>query len=611
MRTPKAQPSQVPAATGRWDLINWPECQHLVTELHAGAYGRFHKALAPLEPIIDLDTFQLPRLIVVGSQHRGKSSLLESITKCPIFPRGKASFTTTTRAPICLRMEHVKDIKDTKIQISFTPRNGRKIHEQLDSQDDIVGVVQTIMDGIDKDTVESEEVKVLIRSPAMTTIEFVDLPGIVADPPQKKERTEGLVRSYLADPKNLVLCVEEATCANLDATQAVGLVNAAGRAAQTIMVLTKADLVDASVIRERLWPRVMRISREVIDKEFAGCVVVINRNHHDPRSFWEAAEHELEELTFVNRVFAKLPEMPQQMSALPPILRHNLTVPKLIAQVEAMYRTYIIDHWQNSAQALLKPKVADALQRVVSLGCPVQQLTVQEVMRAVWMQLDFAKMALLLSDESAKEDWTIFTKPDRSQALRELARDLLDHAPHTMSYMQQLKSTAAVAMDSIQGWLKDAAYLKVVEQQVHAAFTRSSDQAMRLERFVSLKDEIIRQGLQRAVPTERIMTELLTDLAPIAAMLRLNITRLRSGMGCLQDLEQAAHTGIIQEVLLPLQQGSFITCVPNTFLLEESKIDQQRRKKADEVLASLQHALHVIQNIHIQVDQANVSPAQR
>ena len=293
MRTPTAQHNQTPAALGIWDLNHWPESQHLVTELHAGAYGRFHKAVAPLESILDLATFQLPRLIVVGSQHRGKSSLLESITKCPIFPRGKASFDTTTRAPICLRMEHVKDSKDTKIQISFTPRKGHKVQRQLNSQDEIVGMVQMIMDTIDRDTVEDEEVKVLIRSPAMTTIEFVDLPGIVADPPTKKERTEGLVRSYLADPKNLVLCVEEATCANLDATQAVGLVNAAGRAAQTIMVLTKADLVDPSVIRERLWPRVMRRSKEVIDKAFAGCVVVINRNHHDPRSLLEAAEHEV------------------------------------------------------------------------------------------------------------------------------------------------------------------------------------------------------------------------------------------------------------------------------------------------------------------------------
>ncbi|KAK9865069.1 hypothetical protein WJX84_004800 [Apatococcus fuscideae] len=231
------------------------------------------------------------------------------------------------------------------------------------------------MDGIDRHTVESEEVNVLIRSPAMTNIEFVDLPGIVADPALKKEQTEGLVKGYLRDRKNLVLCVEEATCGNLDATQAVGLVNAAGRAAQTIMVLTKTDLVDPSVIRGRLWPRVMRISNESI-KEFAGCVAVINRNHHEPRSLVEATEDELEELTFESRVFKKLPEMPQRMSELDSKLRSNLTVPNLIAQVEAMYRTYIIDHWQAAAQEMLEPKVDEAQQAVRRLGPPVDQLTI-------------------------------------------------------------------------------------------------------------------------------------------------------------------------------------------------------------------------------------------
>ena len=327
----------------------------------------------------------------------------------------------------------------------------------------------------------------------------------------------------------------------------------------------------------------------------------------------------LEELTFESRVFAKLPEMPQHMSELPPMLRQNLTVPNLIAQVEAMYRTYIIDHWQALAHELLEPKVAEALRAVRMLGPPVDQLTVKQVMQAVLVQLDFDKMALLLTDEAAKEKWTIYSKPDHSQAFRELALNLPDQSLNILTYGQQLKTTVACVMDSIQRWLMEAAYLQIIEQQICAAFKRcpwtaetglarraEAAEAMRLERFVSLKDEILQRGLQRAVPTERIMMELMMDLKPVAAMLRLDITRLSPCS--LQDLEHAAHAAIIQEVFLPLQQGSFITCVPHDFPLEESEWDQQFRRKADEVLSNLQHALKVIKTIHIQVDEVPRSP---
>ncbi|KAK9856083.1 hypothetical protein WJX84_012312 [Apatococcus fuscideae] len=114
-------------------------------------------------------------------------------------------------------MEHVKSDSERLIEVTFSPVNGRKFKQQLKSEDEIVGVVQQIMDSIPKDMILSDEVKVRICSPAMTTIEFVDLPGIVEEPPEKKKQTKGLVRKYLKEKSNLVLCVEEAYCGNLDA----------------------------------------------------------------------------------------------------------------------------------------------------------------------------------------------------------------------------------------------------------------------------------------------------------------------------------------------------------------------------------------------------------
>ncbi len=308
--------------------------------------------------------------------------------------------------------------------------------------------------------------------------------------------------------------------------------------------------------------------------------------------------HELEALTSERSVFAKLPQMPQHMSQLEPGLRLNLTIPNLIAQVEGMYRRYIIDHWQESARAILKQKVLDAQQVVAQLGTPVDELTVKAVMEEVWFQLDFQGMALRLCDESTRDHTTIYTNPDQSQTLRELSHSLQGYGQHTLLHRKQLKTTAATAMSSIDRWLDEAAYLQILKQAISQAFNAAT--FMRLARFQSLKEEIIERGIQRAINPQQIRADLIADLRPIAAMMRLDCRHLSSG---LQDLEKATHTAVIQEVFLPLQQPAiFAACVPSTFPLAETAADQRSREKAMNTLLNLQHALSVIATIHIQVD---------
>ena len=140
-----------------------------------------------LGPTINLKDFKLPKLVVIGNQNRGKSSLMESITKCPIFPRGDD---TTTRAPVRLRLQHVDSSQDTLFQVKCKGRPAQK----LQRLEDIVGAVKQIMASIPKDDIAGDEVIVQIRDPTMINIEFIDLPGIVAAPQAKKEQTEGLVR---------------------------------------------------------------------------------------------------------------------------------------------------------------------------------------------------------------------------------------------------------------------------------------------------------------------------------------------------------------------------------------------------------------------------------
>ncbi|KAK9856082.1 hypothetical protein WJX84_009844 [Apatococcus fuscideae] len=214
-------------------------------------------------------------------------------------------------------MKQVKSDSERCIEIIFSPSDASlpRVHERLDKEDQIIGIVQQIMDSIPKHKILDDEVTVRICGPKMTTIEFVDLPGIVEDPPEKKDQITRLVQKYLAEKSNLVLCVEEATCGSLDACQGIFFVKAAGRAAQTIMVLTKADTVHPDNIRKQLWRRIKGETAEAAN--FAGMVAVINREHHVTRAYWEVDPDQLEEVSFETKVLPKIANMPQQFSRLP------------------------------------------------------------------------------------------------------------------------------------------------------------------------------------------------------------------------------------------------------------------------------------------------------
>ena len=58
----------------------------------------------------------MPRVIVVGGKSAGKSSLLEMITKCPIFPR-HSDF--CTKMPIKLQLKRVSTAAQNTVSLTF------------------------------------------------------------------------------------------------------------------------------------------------------------------------------------------------------------------------------------------------------------------------------------------------------------------------------------------------------------------------------------------------------------------------------------------------------------------------------------------------------------
>ena len=573
-----------------------------------------------LEGTINLADFKLPRLVVIGNQNRGKSSLLESITKCPIFPRGDD---TTTRAPVCLRLQHVPLARDSVIQVSWKEQRTQEPRtNKLMQLSEISGLVKTIMSEIPVNTVVADEIIVHICSPSMMNLEFIDLPGIVAAPAEKQQQTEGLVNKYLQNTETLVICVEEATCGNLDGGQALGLVQRARKSKHTIVALTKCDNLDSTEIRKRLLLRVLRSSGEITDvkqkdTDFAGCVAVINRSHHDVKTLLEAGDEE--QSTFENQVFAKYPAMPQQFAKVHPPIQTNLGISNLIAQVEAMYSSFVMKDWKRAALQQLGPIMMEVKQQMDALGIHPRELTISKVMQALQKQIDFESVAHFLSIDSFDTAKLITVTPVLHtpagmqvtmpiMPLRALWGQAKPVATNSLAQAVQLKDISKSAMQGIDSWLKDAPYLEILRKAVTAAFSNSNFGPMRLDRFESLKEEITLRGLKRAVQTEQIKNSIMLDLQPFATLLRLNYGAdidNNSIKGELVAMERAVYFALFQEVILPLQISTLQSCVPDSFPLHETAAVQRARSYLEDCQRNLQHAHNIIRNIEQEVNAAN------
>ena len=110
----------------------------IITQLRDGPVGRFYSNFNRIKAYLpDEDYLTLPRLIVVGTRNTGKSSVLENITKCPIFPRDVGR---CTKMPLKLMMKHGER---RGVTVSC---DGIATPVQLTLDEDVLGTVTRMMD---------------------------------------------------------------------------------------------------------------------------------------------------------------------------------------------------------------------------------------------------------------------------------------------------------------------------------------------------------------------------------------------------------------------------------------------------------------------------------
>lgn len=213
-------------------------------------------------------THDLPKVLVIGSESSGKSSLLENIIKCEIFPK---NYDFCTKLPIHVIMKTVYDINDVKYNITY--KNEKSTFEIKS----IYSKIKEIMDNLND--IYEDEILVEIYDMNIINFEFYDLPGICEYPQEMKVKTTNLVKKYIQMENVIPICVIPSTTPRLTASSSLALILELKKEQNTILCLTMCDRLSQDNLDELLINRILKQSKELDYTKFVGICGVINRNN--------------------------------------------------------------------------------------------------------------------------------------------------------------------------------------------------------------------------------------------------------------------------------------------------------------------------------------------
>jgi dynamin 1-like protein len=313
---------------------------------------------------------RLPRIVTLGTQSSGKSSVLESIVGLNFLPRNEG---VCTRRPLELRLVHVYDKQQPWARFEGSEQkytNFELVRKQIQALTDAVA-------GSNKSIVD-DPIVLTIYSDTCPDLTLIDLPGItripIGDQPQDIERiTKEMAYRYISDPRTIILCVIPA---NADMTTSDGLmmarkVDTAG--IRTIGVITKIDIMDRGTNAKR-----MILGQEVALR--LGFVGVKNRSQQDISESMPVQAALMEEKRYFasHAVYSTMPE-------------GSLGTAVLTQKLSSVLFTHI-RHFLPDILREVNAKLKDTQERLIELG-PAAPTDKTQKLQMMWqMTSDFCDL---------------------------------------------------------------------------------------------------------------------------------------------------------------------------------------------------------------------------
>lgn len=327
---------------------------NIIERMKNSMFGKVQKTFNEVFSYEETKTYHLPKIIVIGEESAGKSSLLENITKCKLFPRDKK---LCTKCPIIIRLQNGKQNYSIEYKLK-----GKKQIYQIENKEDIYKIIDEYFNTFPDNFLSDDEIIVNISDINLPTFEFYDLPGIRAYPEKESEATKNLCRKYLQDKNSIILCVIPATDARLTINQTISIISEMGVEKNCILALTKCDKLQQDDVEDNLVKRILNTSDELSGLKLSNCVGIVNRPNFYSRTMEE--NDSFEKKWFDINI---IKEMPQEYLNFKEEISKRLGVDNLIKNIDSIYNSFIQKDW--------KPKIInDINEKVVCLNEDYQKL---------------------------------------------------------------------------------------------------------------------------------------------------------------------------------------------------------------------------------------------
>lgn len=301
--------------------------------------------------------YTLPKVIVIGNESTGKSSLLENITKCQIFPR---NISLCTKCPVHLKL--ITGIPEYSISYLDQVSKERK-SIALKDKNVIYQELLKIFNTYPADVIYEDEIVVTIKDVNMPNFEFFDLPGIRSYPPALAEKTTSICRKYLQDKNSIVICVVPATTTSLTSCQSIALVIETHMQHNCILALTMADRLQPENVEDLLIKRILKTSDEVLGLNFAGYTAIVNRSHTDNKSLIENDDYEI--AWFNENIMQPIPA---EYAAYIPQIQDSITISRLLKNIDDLYNKFISTEWKPRVIKDINSEISKITASIDELG---------------------------------------------------------------------------------------------------------------------------------------------------------------------------------------------------------------------------------------------------